>query len=168
MVRLFEKARRLHEPGTESYGKALLLQVWLIFLLTQTYLTSSARIAAVPNDHRIQPTYPPVRIIYKFRSPTSWSWERETTSQSRWRGRTKCDNASCPYKRPYVCWRGPLQRVEAENRWLGAPGKSRWPQQAHHRPGVQMLVIWRDVSWSKFLRLSFPEVMSLIGRGSRT
>ena len=27
MSRLFEKARRWHEPGTEAYGRALLLQV---------------------------------------------------------------------------------------------------------------------------------------------
>lgn len=41
MARIFEKARRWHDPGTEAYGMTLLLQVTPHFMVNLLFLIES-------------------------------------------------------------------------------------------------------------------------------
>ena len=78
MARLFEKARRYHEPGSEPYGRALLLQVSYDstpFLARK--LTGD--LASVPSNHFAQSASPTLHPFNEFRILAGRTWERQAS-----------------------------------------------------------------------------------------
>ena len=79
MARLFEKARRYHEPGSEPYGRALLLQVsYDSTLFPARNLTGD--LASVPSNHLAQSARPTLHPFNELRILAGRTWERQTST----------------------------------------------------------------------------------------
>ena len=52
MIQLFEKARKWHEPGSEAYGRVLLLQVSTRLPTTCGFLTQTSLSACIKQSRR--------------------------------------------------------------------------------------------------------------------
>lgn len=66
-AKLFEKARRVHEAGSEAYGRALLLQVKPFCQSDSTAALISGTTAAVPGYHISESPERSVHIDHEFR-----------------------------------------------------------------------------------------------------
>jgi chromatin structure-remodeling complex subunit RSC1/2 len=79
MARLFEKARRYHEPGSEAYGRALLLQVSYDSTLFPPR-NPTGDLASVPSNHLAQSTRPTLHPFNELRILAGRTWECQTSA----------------------------------------------------------------------------------------
>jgi len=82
MSRLFEKARRTHEPGSESYGRTLLLQVSISFFITAYSFHVFVNFSAtLPNPYKFRTSQSTICLNHLFCVTTCWSWDGKTSTQ---------------------------------------------------------------------------------------
>jgi len=115
MERLFEKARRWHQPSTASYGRVLLLQVRVSSAFSPLTIQHHLVPAPLSSSNLIHTTRGPALHFHdQFRLQPRWTWKHPRRTR-------RCDVSPNFYKAPEIRRRGELQRVGGQARGLAAP-----------------------------------------------